>query len=181
MLTDPSNCFPSYKQVWCSLATPKHIFFFWLAVQQKLFTRDRLVTCIPGIDMVCPVCNQEEESNLHLFFQCVFSKQFVNWVCGWLQVDVAKFNNWLHWFYLLKTSYTRDCIQLATLQAVVYLIWTNRSTCIFSASCSGINFFFSQVQFTIKNRIGLYKKKNKQAVDNSFLSLHSLFFVACLC
>lgn len=68
--SDQSTVFPGYKQVWCRLATPKHRFIFWLAVPTKLLTRDRLVTYMPGIEMLCPVCGIDMENHRHLLFQC---------------------------------------------------------------------------------------------------------------
>ncbi|XP_075477364.1 uncharacterized protein LOC142518465 [Primulina tabacum] len=46
---------------------PKHRFVLWLLAHRKLLTRDRLGYLQ---DSKCVLCLQEDESNLHLFFQC---------------------------------------------------------------------------------------------------------------
>lgn len=38
-----------HKLIWCTLAAPKHIFMFWLAVQDKLLINDGLTTFIWGL------------------------------------------------------------------------------------------------------------------------------------
>lgn len=82
-----SNCdtiFTGYKQIWNKLSMPKHRFLFWLAVKNKLLTRDRLITYIPDIEIACPVYDHNLENHDHLFFQCRFAKQLVEKVCAWI-------------------------------------------------------------------------------------------------
>ncbi|KAL2934263.1 hypothetical protein RDABS01_017382 [Bienertia sinuspersici] len=61
------------KAVWCSSAVPKHQFMTWLAFRQRLLTRDRLKRMNLVEDQRCCLCNSEDETHSHLFFDCEFS------------------------------------------------------------------------------------------------------------
>ncbi|KAF4371277.1 hypothetical protein F8388_023437 [Cannabis sativa] len=50
------------KQVWCRLNVPKHNFILWIAVQNKLRTRDRLQRFNIAADSCCLLCNTATES-----------------------------------------------------------------------------------------------------------------------
>ncbi|XP_062103874.1 uncharacterized protein LOC133814991 [Humulus lupulus] len=55
---------------------PKHNFVQWQAVNNHLLTRDLLHSSHVNItSLSCPVCYQMNESDLHLFFECIFSEK----------------------------------------------------------------------------------------------------------
>ncbi|GFY91065.1 hypothetical protein Acr_07g0012610 [Actinidia rufa] len=66
------------KVIWTNYATPKHAFIFWLAMKEKLLTKDRLHD--PGANQLCSLCRTENETaeHFHLFFQCNFVRQVWN-------------------------------------------------------------------------------------------------------
>lgn len=64
----------STSLVWFKGAIPKHSFICWLAILNRLSTRDRQQKSSPLIDKLCPFCGVEE-SREHLFFDCSFSSQ----------------------------------------------------------------------------------------------------------
>ena len=61
------------KVIWNNFTTPKHAFILWLAMKEKLLTKDRLHD--PQIDQICLLCRAEVETTKHLFFQCSFVQQ----------------------------------------------------------------------------------------------------------
>ncbi|XP_062100131.1 uncharacterized protein LOC133806013 [Humulus lupulus] len=64
------------KGVWCRLSVPKHRFILWQSVLSHLLSRDNLLRChIYIASSSCPVCERDEESHMHLFFDCVFSQR----------------------------------------------------------------------------------------------------------
>lgn len=159
-----------YKQVWCSLALPKHRFIFWLMAQHKLLTKDILLKRIPGIDETCSVCGICLEDHDHLFFCCHFSHLLSRLVYNWLNSAGwhFQFNEWSLWFHELKLSNFRDFVSLAILQALVYIIWSNGNLCIFSTSCLSVQFCFKEIKDIVSSRLGLYRNRAKSPADREF-------------
>ncbi|GFS30621.1 hypothetical protein Acr_00g0012980 [Actinidia rufa] len=65
------------KVIWTTYTTPKHAFILWLAMKERLLTKDKLHD--PAADQMCSLCRTENETAEHLFFQCNFTS-----VKGWL-------------------------------------------------------------------------------------------------
>ncbi|XP_057512765.1 uncharacterized protein LOC130794818 [Actinidia eriantha] len=70
------------KVIWTTYATLKHAFILWLAMKERLLTKDKLHD--PAADQMCSLCRTENETAEHLFFQCNFARQVWNSVKGWL-------------------------------------------------------------------------------------------------
>ncbi|GJZ97460.1 RNA-directed DNA polymerase, eukaryota, reverse transcriptase zinc-binding domain protein [Tanacetum coccineum] len=62
-----------YKLVWFSQNIPRHAFIFWLAIQQRLKTQDRIEVWQGSQDVKCSLCEYGVESQSHLFFECRYS------------------------------------------------------------------------------------------------------------
>ena len=54
------------SQVWRNI--PKHYFIIWLAIQNRLQTRERSARFIGNMDTSCVFCQRQEETKEHLFF-----------------------------------------------------------------------------------------------------------------
>ena len=77
------------KLVWDAAIMPKHAFIFWLAIQDRLSTFDRLVKWGWQGNLLCGFCRNKCESRDHIFFECSFSSrmwQQVVWECLLQQV-----------------------------------------------------------------------------------------------
>ncbi|XP_062075303.1 uncharacterized protein LOC133779349 [Humulus lupulus] len=125
------------KAVWCCFSVPKHRFILWQSVLGHLLTRDNLVRChVAGVSVMCPVCEQEEESHQHLFFGCWFSQQVWFLLKGWLGSGIwpVHFAGWKDWLNRKPRSVLHRFF-IAVLAATVYGVWYNRNSCIFSG-CS---------------------------------------------
>ncbi|XP_062104126.1 uncharacterized protein LOC133815286 [Humulus lupulus] len=61
------------KEVWGRLNTPKHSFVLWLAIQDRLKTKERLYRFNVLPDARCQFCTVEDETIAHLFFECPFT------------------------------------------------------------------------------------------------------------
>ncbi|PKU79207.1 hypothetical protein MA16_Dca000551 [Dendrobium catenatum] len=62
-----------HKFIWHKHYAIRFSSFAWLAVMKGLKTADILSERNIYINPICPLCEKEEESILHLFFQCDFS------------------------------------------------------------------------------------------------------------
>ena len=58
--------------VWNSFAIPKCSFILWLAIKNRLLTRDKLISYGMIIDPACLLCSGNVESVHHLFSDCPF-------------------------------------------------------------------------------------------------------------
>ena len=66
---------PLDKMVWKVWATPKVKFFAWLALQDRVWTADRLAKRgWPNCDL-CPLCRTVQECGPHLFYKCRYTRR----------------------------------------------------------------------------------------------------------
>lgn len=64
------------KLIWRNWAPPKCKFFRWLALQDRLWTSDRLAARGWPNNGVCPLCRCVQESGIHLFKGCRVTRGF---------------------------------------------------------------------------------------------------------
>ena len=85
---------PMDKMVWKVWAPPKVKFFAWLALQDRIWTADRLAKRgWPNCDL-CPLCKREQESGSHLFFKCRFSRRLWSLVIDKYHVPDFVISTW---------------------------------------------------------------------------------------
>ena len=70
--------------VWNRSSIPKARFILWLAVNDRLKSRDKLFALGLISTDVCPLCGLISESNTHLFFACIYSLQCLRDILTWL-------------------------------------------------------------------------------------------------
>ena len=78
-LREYKNPVPWRHIVWFPGSIPKASFILWLAVKKKLGTQDRLHNLPPGAR--CLLCNSQQETHDHLFFDCSFSSHIWSSLC----------------------------------------------------------------------------------------------------
>lgn len=134
MLVTTGPIFPMFKQVWCSLALPKHHMVFWLATQSKQLTRDQLTYRMNIQDLNCSVCEIAPVTHSHLFFECSFSQVLRHKISTWVgdSFPVSDYNQWLIWIQNSNCIKFNNVVMTAVLQAMLYTIWINRNSYIFS-------------------------------------------------
>ena len=64
---------PMDFMVWKAWAPPKVKFFSWLALQDRIWTADRLARRGWPNCGLCQLCKREQESGVHLFFKCRYT------------------------------------------------------------------------------------------------------------
>ena len=119
--------------IWFNQNIPRHSFIGWLAVQNKLPTRDRMLCWGPIGDSNCVFCRNVLESRDNLFFYCFFTKRIwvsvmrlclvSNWLFSWEDLIEWGFSN-------LKGKGMRSNICRLGLWATVYHIWLQRNAII---------------------------------------------------
>ncbi|XP_021733059.1 uncharacterized protein LOC110699855 [Chenopodium quinoa] len=115
--------------IWNIFNIPKHAFIVWLAVHNRLRTRDKLLQfCLCDSDL-CLLSGVVPESNSHLFFYCNYSQWCLKSLCSWLGFESGHFSiatAWKHWKRRC-TDIVEKKTTLATLTTVPYHIWMARN------------------------------------------------------
>ena len=64
-----------HRLIWAKFVVPKHAFISWLAVLNRLSTKDRIKAWGMEVDDKCVMCRNAEETRDHVFFGCEFSRK----------------------------------------------------------------------------------------------------------
>jgi hypothetical protein len=64
-----------WKKLWKVKAPPKCTLFLWLVLNKKVLTWDRLQKRNKAGPSICILCRSNEETSLHLFLECPYSRQ----------------------------------------------------------------------------------------------------------
>ena len=85
---------PTSTTIWKTWALPKCKFFAWLAIQNRVWTANRLAK--RGWDNcgLCPLCKREQESVGHLFYKCRYTLRLWEMLKVWLQLDTMDITTW---------------------------------------------------------------------------------------
>lgn len=125
--------------VWYSKNIPKWSFILWLAVQQKLNTRDRLLNWGMIVEGDCTFCTNGQESHHHLFFQCPLSLSV--WDRMWRRSSNDQIPSTLPeviaWYiqHVKGTSF-RSLLLKNVLAATMYNLWMERNQRVFNQNAS---------------------------------------------
>src|SRR5207244_3941864 len=61
--------------IWKAEMEDKHKFFAWHLIQSKILTADKIQARNWPCNQTCVLCDQEDETAIHLCFNCSFAKQ----------------------------------------------------------------------------------------------------------
>lgn len=85
----------SWRGLVCNnLASPKSVFILWLMVQNRLATRDRLLSWKIQCSAACGLCDSADESVEHLFYQCSYIQAVRLQVFGMFGLGVLPPGSW---------------------------------------------------------------------------------------
>ncbi|KAM6569105.1 hypothetical protein CsatB_017090 [Cannabis sativa] len=155
ILTAPTESYHWSKQVWSRLNIPKHSFLIWLAVQDRLKTRERLFRFNVAAEATCILCNDLNENTSHLFFDCKFSQSCLSQIKVWLnwRVVSVSLQGLLRWINRSKASKFRRGIFSGTIAALVYHIWKARNLKLWQANTIDPDQVVQEVKWQVKTRI----------------------------
>lgn len=131
-------------------ATPCSVFITWLALNNKLMTRDRLSLWFQGCSVICPLCNIENESVSHLFFQWDYSAAVWMRALHLLHIQrpvlqLEQEVQWLSRFCRSKNIRHKICMMLFS--ECLYGIWLQRNSMVFQHSCKPPDVVFRDAVF----------------------------------
>lgn len=141
----PKATLVHWKRIICNTrASPKSAFIVWLALQNRLATKDRLLSWNLNIDGQCVLCQKSPETLHHLFFQCEYSAAIWSKVMQF-SGDQRWNQNWpelIEWM-AKKSRSTKDTDSYRNVLFVesIYAIWIQKNSKVFSNkldSCSNV-------------------------------------------
>ncbi|XP_057251794.1 uncharacterized protein LOC125498534 [Beta vulgaris subsp. vulgaris] len=106
------------RYVWNRYTLPKHRLIMWLAIQDRLKTRQRLKLMNVCVDDQCVLCQQHTKTMKHLLFECKFSELCLSEVLQWLGITWIQRGLMQHCRWILnryKGNRTRKMVLLAAL------------------------------------------------------------------
>ncbi|XP_021866924.1 uncharacterized protein [Spinacia oleracea] len=146
----------SWKRIICnSKASPKATFIVWLALQNRLATKERLLKWNMQIDGGCVSCQTQVETLEHLFFECAFSKRVWSSVLSKIGVDrtIQTWQGEVDWAAKKsRGTKPRDKICNMAFVETVYNIWLQRNSKVFKNSIDSVDVISSRIVFLIACR-----------------------------
>lgn len=118
-----------HEGVWFKGRIPKHAFISWLAVRNRLHTRDRLLRWGLPVPSSCLLCNAFDESLQHLFFDCVYSSEVWIFFCSRaLVTPPTLFEQAVRWLKNPSRNLNITLILRLSFQATLYALWKERNS-----------------------------------------------------
>jgi hypothetical protein len=132
--------------VWEQWSLPRHSFSLWLAMLGKLRTRDRLQFL--SSDSICPLCQNADESHVHLFFNCDWSSSLWRKARHWLKLH-SNMSSLSRATRVLQNNKKelQPRMRRVSLVVLVYLIWEERNTRIFDNTANQSRLFSENFRF----------------------------------
>lgn len=111
--------------IWHSWAIKKCSIFLWLALKNRLLTKDRMLHFGMNVNPVCLLCKVMNESAEHLFCSCTYSLQILS--CSPIRLT----NNWAGYlqgqFSLVSTTQVQKQVLYLYMAVAVHCIWRERN------------------------------------------------------
>ncbi|XP_074311439.1 uncharacterized protein LOC141647223 [Silene latifolia] len=115
--------------IWNRLSLPKYAFIGWLMIQERLYTKDRMLRFGVISDGLCDICRTQMEDHQHLFYSCDFSTRCWTLLREWLGVPLPT-NDVLHWCSMWRCrSLLKKQLVYAAVVALIYHIWMAQNVC----------------------------------------------------
>ncbi|XP_056695649.1 uncharacterized protein [Spinacia oleracea] len=127
--------------IWDRLGVPKHRFITWLAMLDRLNTKEKLMKIGVTDDNLCLLCGTVVENQNHLFFSCEYSSKCWDNVSKWLGIAPATsdLHKLIHWVQKRKISKFRKGVIITGILCTVYHIWKERNNALWNAQIRRID------------------------------------------
>jgi hypothetical protein len=116
----------NWQSIWKAKAENKCKFFCWLALQNRLWTADRIIKHGGQSIGICNLCYTHQESALHMLATCPYSvavwNEFQAWLVTSLQAPPAtRYRTFKAWWNSMIRIHDQNALE--RLQRVVYTAW----------------------------------------------------------
>ncbi|KAM6574463.1 hypothetical protein CsatA_022790 [Cannabis sativa] len=158
------------NEVWSRLNIPKHSFLTWLAMLNRLKTKDRLYRFKVTDSNTCPCCNNAEENVDHLFFKCQFSQQCLQLLKDWLKwhTKAETLGSLVKIIHKARQNRFRKGVKAVCITALVYLIWRSRNNLIWNDKSQQPVELLQQLKKSVKTRLMVVMPKKVKNKDREW-------------
>lgn len=117
-----------HHSLWFSGHIPKCSLIVWIAVQNRLYTEDRLVTFGTKSHSCCSFC-QGHESHDHLFFNCPFTSHVWSQITGLLNEawPSKSWSSWVSFISSFKGKSLKTLMIKLAFTTSIYHLWIERN------------------------------------------------------
>ncbi|XP_038990693.1 uncharacterized protein LOC120113695 [Hibiscus syriacus] len=145
-----------HKIIWFPAHIPKFSLISWMAILDRLSTKDRLIRFGLTMDADCVVCGTGLESRDHLFADCPFSREVWNAVlssCGFRSV-MLNWDDRLNWLIdNLRGNSLRVRILKLAWTAFLYYIWEERNYRSFRGLSRSVDCIVNRIRESVKIKL----------------------------
>lgn len=155
--------------VWIKRGIPRQSFHVWLVAQNRLPTRDRLLSWGIQTDHLCLLCNNHSESRNHLFQECDYSYEL--WRLITTRLGVQPKRTWEEMtaqLLSLPSSSTHTRVTLLAWQAMTYWIWTERNSRLHTNNFKPVDSIFTSLDRQIRNKTQSFRNANPSSSSKMF-------------
>ncbi|XP_055962303.1 uncharacterized protein LOC130015686 [Mercurialis annua] len=145
--------------IWYPGNIPRCSFITWIALHNRLMTKDKLKRWNIINEDTCSMCNGHRESRNHLLFECIFSKDVWKRVLEMLRINRNGFN----WNREVVFFTRRACgrseeakKRRRAFTATVYCIWKARNEMVFNAKMTRVEDCFKSISVLVSAAAELF-------------------------
>ncbi|XP_013630775.1 PREDICTED: uncharacterized protein LOC106336482 [Brassica oleracea var. oleracea] len=160
-LTEPKPDVVWHKVIWISRPIPRHSFHALLVIQNRLPTRDRLISW--GLQTVdrCLLCNSNPESRDHLFLSCNYSTDLWNIIARRLHIrSITTWQDTLDQMLSLPPPVHQRNLTLQAWQSTLYWLWTERNARLHSNTFRSVDQLFKLIDRQLRNKLQSFREEN---------------------
>ncbi|KAL9667251.1 hypothetical protein QQ045_001602 [Rhodiola kirilowii] len=171
MLTEHKERVEWYNLVWNDYNAPRDSMNAWMAVQNKLMTRDTMGKWGCLGDKACVLCEAMDESRDHIYFDCSFSRVVWLKVMQFLKVEPS-FTCWeslIPWFNSLPQLRLKMKLMAVATMRIMNSLWRARNSKIFRTESITAALMVQETIYYLKMKIGAIKKEACSKEDINWL------------
>ena len=137
---------------WNRATTPRSRFIMWLAYQDRLKTKQKLLNMGMIEDNICPICCTQTETKDHFFFSYEFSRQYIDMLRQWLKV-MWNVRSLKHLYRKRRMPRSKVKVIEAILGNLVYAIWRVRNEAVWHKKVTTVRRVFETIKQESKLRL----------------------------
>lgn len=143
-----------HRTVWFKIRIPKHAFLSWVAILNRLPTRDRIRQWSPETPASCLLCDSADENHDHLFLDCFFSREVWSVLFGHSSLSLpADFEAIFRWLPSSSSNIKVRTICNLLVQAIVYALWKERNSRLHTSTSRHALLLVKEVKLILKAKL----------------------------
>ncbi|KAF8081661.1 hypothetical protein N665_0872s0008 [Sinapis alba] len=165
-LNPPGDSVLWHSSVWFSGRIPKHAFITWVAVWNRMATRDRLRSWGVEVSSVCVLCNAADETRQHIYFDCPFSQAvWTHFTSKAAVVSPILFEDSICW--LKNASRDKNLLLILNFlfQATVYILWKERNVRVHNQISRSPDSLITEIQSIIRCRLDPLSREQRNLLS----------------